>query len=65
MVRTVKETVEVTCNRCGHTDNWVPETPAYARFEWGEFSQGDHSTVRMDLCPPCTREVKAWIRNGR
>jgi hypothetical protein len=65
MVRNVKEIVEVTCNRCGHEDNWIPETPAYIRFEWGQFSQGDSSAVRMDLCPPCTREIKAWIRNGR
>ena len=65
MVRNVQEIVEITCNRCGKGDSWAPETPDYIRFEWGQFSQGDSSTVKMDLCPSCTREVKAWIRNGR
>jgi hypothetical protein len=66
MVRSVKVITEVTCDRCGYTDNWIPETPAYAHLKWGQFFQGDHSTVKaVDLCPSCTREIKDWIRNGR
>lgn len=55
-------TKRVTCNRCSHEDVWVPETPEYLKFEWGKITQGK---VDFDLCPSCTREVKAWIRNGR
>lgn len=53
---------EVTCNRCAHEDKWLPSTPDYLKLEWSSLAQGE---VDFDLCPSCTREVKAWIRNGR
>lgn len=68
MTRITRETMEVTCNCCGYTDNWIPETPDYIRWEWSEitqFTEGEDASIRMDLCPRCTREVKNWIRNGR
>lgn len=61
----VKSVAMVTCNRCGHEDRWTDETPEYLKFEWGRFEQGVKGIVTFDLCPACTREVKAWIRNGR
>lgn len=67
--------VLVTCNRCAHEDEWLEETPDYLRYEWSELTLGGKDIqldepkttqrVRFDLCPACTREVKAWIRNGR
>lgn len=65
MTRIVSETTTVTCNRCAYEDVWIPETPDYIKWEWSEFSQGDKASVRMDICPRCTREMKNWIRNGR
>lgn len=65
MVRSVNVITEVTCNRCGKEDKWFPETPDYVAWEWSEFSQNYQTSVKMDLCPSCTREIKDWIRNGR
>jgi len=64
-MKVIREIVNVTCNRCGHEDVWFPETPNYLKYEWGQFTQLYETSVKMDLCPPCTREVKAWIRNGK
>ena len=64
-----REVMLVVCDRCGAEDSWIPETPEYLKWEWGEFTQGGevsgHKKIRMDLCPSCTRDVKNWIRNGR
>jgi hypothetical protein len=69
MIKIVKQTEEVTCNRCGYQDVWIPETPDYMKWEWSEFTQGNgdsgYKKIVMDICPKCTREVKTWIRNGR
>lgn len=68
-MREVKVNVLVECNRCAHEDLWINETPAYMKWEWGELFIGQedehHKHIRFDLCPACTREIKAWIRNGR
>ena len=65
MTMEIKSVALVTCNRCSHEDTWSSETPEYLKFEWGRFEQGEMNETVFDLCPACTREVKAWIRNGR
>ena len=65
MTMEIRSVALVTCNRCSHEDTWSDETPEYLKFEWGVFNQGQMNEVSFDLCPACTREVKAWIRNGR
>lgn len=68
-MRKTEINIKISCNRCGHEDTWINETPEYLRWEWSEVVYGEekehHKRVRFDLCPSCTREVKTWIRNGR
>lgn len=68
-MKEVRVNTLVTCNRCGHEDIWRTETPDYLKWEWAEMVIGyddeHHRASTFDLCPACTREVKAWIRNGR
>lgn len=68
-MKEVRVNTLVTCNRCDHEDIWSTETPKYLTWEWAEVKIGQddehHSSSLFDLCPACTREVKAWIRNGR
>lgn len=61
----VKTVTLVTCNRCGHEDTWSSETPDYLRLEWSRLDYFYSTVNGFELCPACTREVKAWIRNGR
>ena len=66
MTKTYKTSTEIICNRCGYSDNWVEGTPDYLKWEWSEvLLGGDKYPIRMDMCPSCTREIKAWIRNGK
>lgn len=66
-MKTKAESTNITCNRCQHEDTWSDLTPPYIKWEWSELSQGGKSAagIVFDLCPMCTREVKAWIKNGR
>lgn len=68
-MKDIRTNTLVTCNRCRHEDIWGEETPEYLRWEWSELVIGyddEHHRSRVfDLCPACTREVKAWIGNGR
>lgn len=59
--------LKVVCSRCGHEDLWTSKTPQYLKWEWAEVQMGRQyeEGIAFDLCPACTREVKAWIRNGR
>lgn len=65
MTITTRTVDQVTCNRCRHEDMWTSDTPDYLKFEWGRFEQVYTGAASFDLCPVCTREVKAWIRNGK
>lgn len=58
----------VTCNRCGYEVEYPENMPDYLKAEWSEVCIGPEASLEppvFDLCPSCTREVKAWIRNGR
>lgn len=69
MMKYHKISTVVTCSRCSCEDEWTEVTPDYLKWEWSELSQGSNEDgcqkIVFDLCPACTREVKAWIRNGR
>ncbi len=68
LMRKEEHVVKVTCNRCGHEDEWTDDTPNYLKAEWSDLCIGGEAMDTppvFDLCPACTREIKVWIRNGR